>query len=77
MPSASDVPHLLMLYLLQGQAFRGEPILGAPPNAVDVLSGVLRGDKLRQAQQLVGSLLHPDAEARIALADINLDFLLQ
>ena len=69
--------HVLMVYLLQGHAFRGEPIPGALPNAVEVLSNTLSGDKLKQAQQLVGSLLNPDAEARIALADINMGFLLQ
>lgn len=74
---ASAVRHLLMLYRLQGHAFKGEPIPDALPNAVEVLCNVLSGDKLLRAQQLVRSLLNPDAGARIALADINLGFLLQ
>ena len=77
MACASAVPHVLMVYMLQGHAFRGEPIPGALPNAVEVLSNTLSGDKLLPAQQLVRSLLNPNAEARIALADINLGFLLQ
>ena len=51
----------------------GEPGLGAVPNPVDVLCNLLSGDKLRQAQQLVGSLLNPDAAAQVALSDINLE----
>lgn len=74
---ASVVLHLLMVCLLQGHALRGEPIQSAPSNAVEVMCNTLSGYKLSQAQQLVRSLLKPNAEARPALADISLEFLLQ
>ena len=60
---------------MQAGACKGEAVLHAAPNAVDVLSNVLVGDKLREAQQLVGSLLNPNAEARAALVDVNVEFL--
>ena len=63
--------------VVQRGVVRGKPVAGAPANAVDVLSKVLSGNKLNKAKQVVGNLLHPNVQARTALADVSVTFLLE
>lgn len=63
--------------VLQRGFLKGKPVAGAPANAVDVLSKGLSGNKLNKARQVVGQLLHPSAKNRLALADVDVTFLLE
>ncbi len=66
-----------LMCVLQRGVCRGKPVAGAPANAMEVLSKMLSGDKLNKARQVVGNLLHPNVQARTALADVDITFLLE
>jgi len=68
---------MFVVCVLQRGYLKGKPVAGAPANALDVLCKGLSGNKLNKARQVVGHLLHPNAKARTALADIDITFLLE